>query len=74
MNNSINEISFKSKECKNNNHFSCSHQWEGFRFQIVCSCECHVKEKVLGKFSICHEICKENNVISKLDVLGESKL
>ena len=48
MNNSINEISFKSKECKNKNHFLCGYQWKGFGFQIVCKCECH-KKQVLGR-------------------------
>jgi hypothetical protein len=72
MNNNINEISFKSKECKNNTHSYCSHQWKGFGFQIICNCECHDKKKVLGRYSIYHEIGKESNVIPKLDVLGES--
>lgn len=48
MKNSINEISFKSKECKNKNHSSCSHQWKGFGFQIICICKCH-KKLVLGR-------------------------
>ena len=48
MINSINEIYFKNKECKNRNHFLCNHQWEGFGFQIVCNCECH-RKLVLGK-------------------------
>ena len=50
MNNSINEISFKSKECKNKNHPSCSYQWEGFGFVINCNCECHDAElKIIGE-------------------------
>ena len=49
MNNSINKISFKSKECKNSNHSLCSHQWEGFGFVVNCNCECHDKKIVLGR-------------------------
>jgi hypothetical protein len=41
-------IDFISKDCKNKNHFICSHQWEGFGFQIICNCECH-KKLVLGR-------------------------
>ena len=34
-------IEFLSKDCKSQNHFSCSHQWEGFGFNVICNCECH---------------------------------
>ena len=48
MNNSINEISFKSKECKKENHLLCNHQWKGLGFQVYCNCECH-RKLVLGR-------------------------
>lgn len=68
MKNSINEISFKSKECKNKNHSSCSNQWKGLGFQIICNCDCHDKKKVLGRYVINHDISKETTVIAKLEV------
>ena len=34
-------VDFISKECKNKNHFSCNHQWEGFGFTVICTCNCH---------------------------------
>ena len=71
MNNSIIEISFKSKECKNKFHSSCSHQWKGFGFQIVCNCECHDKKKVLRRDALLHDNNKEKNVITELDAIGE---
>ena len=37
----INEISFKSKECKNKDHSLCTYQWEGFGFTVICTCNCH---------------------------------
>ena len=48
MNNSINEISFKSKECKKETHLLCNHQWKGLGFQVYCNCECH-RKLVLGR-------------------------
>jgi hypothetical protein len=60
MNNNINEISFKSKECKNNTHSYCSHQWKGFGFQIICNCECH-KKLVLGRIESLPNTCNSPN-------------
>ena len=71
MNNSINEISIKSKECKNSNHFSCRHQWEGFGFVINCNCECHDKKIVLRRDVLYHDRSNGNNVIAELNTLGE---
>ena len=48
MNNSINEIFFESKECKNNTHSSCNHKWKGLGFHVYCNCECH-RKLVLGR-------------------------
>ena len=70
MNNNINEISFKSKECKKKNHSLCSHQWKGFGFQIVCNCECH-RKLVLEKDNIYHNNSNEITVIAELDAFGE---
>ena len=34
-------IDFISKECRNKNHLLCKHQWEGFGFNVICTCNCH---------------------------------
>jgi hypothetical protein len=65
----INEISFKSKECKNKNHSLCKYQWEGFGFHIFCNCECHRKQ-MLGTDVLCYTSFNENNVIPK-ETIGE---
>ena len=59
MNNSINKISFKSKECKHKNHFSCNHQWEGFGFNVICICNCH--KEIDEKNIVLDEPCKTSN-------------
>ena len=70
MNNSINEISFKSKECKKENHFLCNHQWKGLGFQVYCNCECH-RKLVLDKPVLKHDSNNENNVVVELNNKGE---
>jgi len=44
-------IEFRNKHCKNNNHQNCQSKWNGFGFDVVCNCECHLikKEKVLDE-------------------------
>ena len=66
----INEISFKSKDCKKENHIFCKYQWEGFRFQIICSCECH-RKLVLDKPIFKNDSNNENNVVVELNNKGE---
>ncbi len=41
MLNNMNQIYFINKECKNKNHFLCQHQWKGFGFTVICTCNCH---------------------------------
>jgi hypothetical protein len=43
MQNSI--IEFRSKGCKNNNHHHCAGSWNGFGFEVYCSCYCHHKKE-----------------------------
>jgi hypothetical protein len=43
MQNSIAE--FRSKDCKNNNHQNCAGSWNGFGFEVYCSCNCHYKKE-----------------------------
>jgi hypothetical protein len=46
MQNSI--VEFRNKDCKNNNHQNCAGSWNGFGFEVYCSCYCHhKKEEVL---------------------------
>ena len=42
MQNSI--VEFRSKDCKNNNHQNCAGSWNGFGFEVYCSCYCHYKK------------------------------
>jgi len=70
MNNSINEISFKSKECKKENHFLCNHQWKGLGFQVYCNCECH-RKLGLGKDVRDNNSSNEKNW-KEFDYKGES--
>ena len=37
-------LGFLSKDCKTNNHTSCSGSWVGLGFQINCECTCHEKK------------------------------
>ena len=53
-------IDFISKECKNNGHFLCSRQWEGFGFTIICSCNCH--KEIDEKNIVLDEPCKPSNI------------
>lgn len=71
MNHSINEISFKSKECKYRNHFLCEYQWEGFGFQIFCNCDCHRKLLGIEKDVLNPHSSNEYNFNVKLDHIGE---
>jgi hypothetical protein len=43
MQNSI--VEFRSKDCKNNNHQNCAGSWNGFGFEVYCSCDCHHKKE-----------------------------
>ena len=63
-------IDFISKECKNKNHLSCSHQWEGFGFQITFTCKCH-RKLVLDKAILTNNCNNENNVVVELNNKGE---
>ena len=38
-------IDFRSKDCKSNRHQNCASKWNGFGFEIICSCECHKKKE-----------------------------
>ena len=38
-------IDFRSKDCKSNRHQNCASKWNGFGFEIICSCECHESKK-----------------------------
>ena len=67
---SINEVSFKSKECKNDYHNQCSYQWQGLGFQVYCNCECH-RKLVLDEAILKIDSNKENNVVVKLNNKGE---
>jgi hypothetical protein len=42
MQNSI--VEFRSRDCKNNNHQNCAGSWNGFGFEVYCSCICHHKK------------------------------
>jgi hypothetical protein len=37
-------VEFKSKDCKSNNHQNCDSSWNGFGFEVYCSCDCHRKK------------------------------
>ena len=65
-------LDFISKECRNKNHLLCSHQWEGFGFQIVCNCSCHTQKLVLGRKMLYHDNSDGNNLIVELNNKGES--
>jgi hypothetical protein len=43
MNNNINKIDFKSKECKKEKHKSCDRTWNGLGFTVICTCNCHIE-------------------------------
>jgi hypothetical protein len=43
MQNSI--VEFRSRDCKNNNHQNCADSWNGFGFEVYCSCYCHHKKE-----------------------------
>jgi hypothetical protein len=38
-------IEIRSKYCRSNKHQDCDSRWNGFGFEIVCSCECHLSKK-----------------------------
>jgi len=38
-------IDFRSKDCKSNRHQNCASKWNGFGFQIICSCKCHNRKE-----------------------------
>ena len=56
--------SFKSKECKKEKHFVCSHRWEGFGFEVSCNCECYRKQSS-GKNIIHPDISNENTITTE---------
>ena len=72
MDKNIHEIDFKSKECKNQNHPSCSYQWGGFGFVINCDCQCHNKKTVLGNDILYLDSSNGKNVTAELKIIGES--
>jgi hypothetical protein len=38
-------IKFTSKDCKSNRHKNCANSWNGFGFEVYCSCYCHHKKE-----------------------------
>ena len=52
-------LEFLSKDCKSQNHSSCSHQWEGFGFNVICICNCH--KEIDKKNIVLDEPCKHSN-------------
>lgn len=42
---SITVIDFVSRNCKDNTHEKCRGKWQGFGFDIICICICHIKKE-----------------------------
>jgi hypothetical protein len=36
-------LDFLGKECKNDCHKLCAHQWKGLGLEVICNCDCHKK-------------------------------
>ena len=64
-------IDFIGKECKNSNHFSCNHQWEGFGFNVICSCNCH--KEIDEKNIVLDGPCKSSNTHCSNQILNLAK-
>ena len=61
-------IDFISKECRNKNHLLCSHQWEGFGFNVICTCNCH--KEIDEKNIVLDEPCKPSNTHCRNHILN----
>jgi hypothetical protein len=50
--NSLNEVRFKSRECKNEMHKDCHYTWHGLGLEFLCICECghYIKKEGLEQF------------------------
>jgi hypothetical protein len=63
----LNQIRFKSRECKNEMHKDCHYMWHGLGLEFLCTCECDHYRKKEGLEQFAQPKCS-NSLNSESDI------